>query len=428
MTLSETFELRIDRKKIWLYLAAIMVFGLLIRLLFGYYKVHYFDVDYYVDWSKSVVNDGIFAAYKNLGDRLDYPPVFLFFLYPTGWMLNNPDIFNFEPYKMLALKMVQILFDVGNILLVYIVLKKQNKVLALFAASVWALNPALIFNCGVWGQTDSLMIFFLLLAFYLLEDNKPIPATVIYAIAGLTKFQSLYFAPLFLLLLFYKREIRKSLIAFGSGIATGIIIFFPFMLYSGITLPFEVYLGGAGKWQQLTFNAYNFYAAIGLNNVSDQTKVLSFLPLSVISLILTLIVVGVFLYLFITAKNKCPWILGFLLMQGFFIFGGRMHERYQIPVLIFLLIAAVRHRSGKLFGGFAAISIISFLNQFLLFDYICTFQKTAWAPYYDDMTIAISIFNVLLYFVTFYFCMPILYPKFKPTIPEDQQTEVTELV
>ena len=105
-----------------------------------------------------------------------------------------------------------------------------------------------------------------------------------------------------------------------------------------------------------------------------------------------------------------------------------MHERYQIPVLIFLLIAAVRHRSGKLFGGFAAISIICFLNQFLLFDYICTFQKTAWAPYYDDMTIAISIFNVLLYFVTFYFCMPILYPKFKPTIPEDQQTEVTELV
>ena len=280
-------------------------------------------------------------------------------------------------------------------------MKKQNKILALFAASVWALNPALIFNCGVWGQTDSLMIFFLLLAFYLLEDNKPIPATVIYAIAGLTKFQSLYFAPLFLLLLFYKREIRKSLIAFGSGIATGIIIFFPFMLYSGITLPFEVYLGGAGKWQQLTFNAYNFYAAIGLNNVSDQTKVLSFLPLSVISLILTLIVVGVFLYLFITAKNKCPWILGFLLMQRLLYFRRQNARAISDSGTDFS--ADCRGKTSLR----QAIRRICRYFDYQLSEPVFTvrlylyFSKTAWAPYYDDMTIAISIFNVLLYFVTF---------------------------
>lgn len=92
----EVFRIKLDKRKIILFLGGVILFGLLIRLLFGYYKVHYFDVDYYIDWSKSVVNDGIFAAYRNLGDRLDYPPVFLFFLYPTGWMMNTPAIYDFE--------------------------------------------------------------------------------------------------------------------------------------------------------------------------------------------------------------------------------------------------------------------------------------------------------------------------------------------
>ncbi len=409
----ETYTLKLDKRRILLFLGCIMLFGLLIRLLFGYYKVHYFDVDYYIDWSQSVVNDGIFAAYKNLGSRLDYPPVFLFFLYPTGWMMNTPVIYDFEPYRMLALKMVQIAFDVATIPLIYKVLQKQNKLLALLMASVWAVNPTSIFNCGVWGQTDSLMIFFLLLAFWLLEQDKPLIATVVYAIAGLTKFQSLYFAPTFLLFLFYKRDLKKSLLSFGAGIGTGILIFLPFMLHSGIMLPFKVYLGGLGKWTTLTYNAFNFYAAIGLNNISDSTEFLPGIPYSALSTVLLIACVVLAVVLFFKARVKCPWLLAFVLMNSIFMFGGRMHERYQIPVLIFLLIAAARHRSGRLFGGFVGITAVSFFNHFLLFDYVCTFKRTEWAPYYDEMTVVLSIVNLILYFITLYFSVRLLFPKQK---------------
>lgn len=404
----QTYTLKLDKRKRYLFLAALLLFGLLLRLLFGYYKVHYFDIDYYIDWSKSVVNDGIFGAYQNLGSRLDYPPVFLFFLYPTGWMMNTPAIFDFEPYRMLALKIVQILFDMGTVLLIYLVLRRQNELLALGGAAVWALNPALIFNCAVWGQTDSLMVFFLLLAFWLLEQDRPIAATVVYAVAGLTKFQSLYFAPVFLLFLFYKRDIKKSLLSFGAGIGTGLVIFFPFMLHSGILLPFEVYLGGLGKWTNVTFNAFNFYAAVGLNNVSDSTPLFGGFTLGMLTTAVTVLIVAGIVLLFLKAANKCPWIFAFLIMETFFLFGGRMHERYQVPVLIFLLIAAVRHRSGKLFGGFTGIAVISFFNQFLLFDYICTFKKTAWAPYYDGMALLISVVNLAFYAFTVTICCQIL--------------------
>lgn len=407
----EVFRIKLDKRKIILFLGGVILFGLLIRLLFGYYKVHYFDVDYYIDWSKSVVNDGIFAAYRNLGDRLDYPPVFLFFLYPTGWMMNTPAIYDFEPYRMLALKMVQIAFDVATIPLIYMVLQKQNKIPALLAASVWALNPAMIFNCGVWGQTDSLMIFFLLLSFWLLEQDKPVAATIVFAIAGLTKFQSLYFAPVFLLFLFYKRNIKKSLLAFGAGIGTGILIFLPFMFYSGVTLPFEVYLGGLGKWTNLTFNAFNFYAALGWNNISDSTELFPGFPVGVISTILLIACVVIIVLLFLRAPLKCPWLLAFLCMNSIFMFGGRMHERYQVPVLIFLLIAAARHHSGRLFGGFIGIAAVSFFNQFFLFDYICTYQQTAWAPYYSTIVVIISIVNLILYALTLYFSLKIMFQK-----------------
>jgi hypothetical protein len=38
-------------------------------------------------------------------------------------------------------------------------------------------------------------------------------------------------------------------------------------------------------------------------------------------------------------------LLGFLFMQTIFIFTTRMHERYQIPVLAFALIACMHHKA-----------------------------------------------------------------------------------
>ncbi len=409
----ERLTLQLNRKKAMLFLGCIILFGLLIRLMFAYYKVHYFDLDYYVDWSQSVVNDGIFAAYQNLGRRLDYPPVFLFFLYPTGWLLNLPAVNDFGPYRMLALKMVQVAFDVAVIPMIYLVLRKQNRIIALMAAAVWAANPTAIFNSSVWGQTDSLMIFFLLLAFWLLEQDRPTIATVVYAIAGLTKFQSLYFAPVFLLFLFYRRGIKKPLLSFGAGVGTGVLIFLPFTFYSGIALPFQVYLGGLGKWTNITFNAYNIYAAVGLNNVIDSSEALPGIPYSVLGTGLTILAVVVVTVLFFLAPNKCPWTFAFLLMNSIFMFGGRMHERYQIPVLIFLLIAAVRNRSGKLFGGFLATTAITFSNHFLLFEHIVTHQTAAWSPAYGTLTVICSILNVILYFFTAFFGLTQLFPNLR---------------
>ena len=200
------------------------------------------------------------------------------------------------------------------------------------------------------------------------------------------------------------------------------------MLHSGVLLPFKVYLGGLGKWTNVTFNAFNFYAAIGLNNVSDATPLFGNFTLAMLTTVITILLIAGILLLFFKVPKKCPWIFAFLIMETLFLFGGRMHERYQVPVLIFLLIAAVRHRSGRLFGSFVGITVICFFNQFLLFDYICTFQKTAWAPYYDNMAVIISVINLIVFCLTFVFCYQILKipAKASDVITEAKSNAVSE--
>ena len=72
------------------FLAALLLSAALVRLILGYTAVHYFDLGYYVDWSSGVLED-FFGAYDRI-ENLDYPPLFLFPLYFTGWVMSDPRV------------------------------------------------------------------------------------------------------------------------------------------------------------------------------------------------------------------------------------------------------------------------------------------------------------------------------------------------
>ena len=162
--------IKLSRKTVTYSLIAIILFSLGFRLFAGYSYIHFFDLNYYILWS-SGVHEGLFAAYENIAS-LDYPPMWLFPMYIVGFFTTNPAVQEAVPYYVLALKIFQILFDVAIIPLIYFVLRKKNQVFALLLAATWALNPAAIVNSSYWGQTDSVMIFLLLVSFWLLEERK----------------------------------------------------------------------------------------------------------------------------------------------------------------------------------------------------------------------------------------------------------------
>ena len=394
-------DIKLSRKTITYSLVAIVLFALCIRLFAGYTYLHRFDLNYYILWSTGVHN-GLFDAYEHIAS-LDYPPMWLFPMYIVGFFTTNPDIQAAEPYYILALKIFQILFDVAIIPLIYVVLRKKNQFFALLLAGTWAVNPAIIVNSSYWGQTDSVMIFLLLVAFWLLEERKMVAAMVWYCIACLTKFQCLYFAPVLLLYLFFSRyDIKTVIKSICAGAATVIVAFLPFMINSGVLLPFEVYFGGHGQYKEATLNAFNLYGLFGLNRVSDVTPLIGPITLNHISLFITVVIVALVVYLFFKAPRKSPWLLCFVLMQSIFMLTSRMHERYQIPVLIFSLVAIVMHNSSKLFGVYIIQTVMVFVNEGLLFLKATHGYAVPWLEYYPQIMVVLSGVNLLIYCWTMY--------------------------
>lgn len=401
-------DVKLSRKTVTYTLVAIVLFSLCFRLFVGYTYLHRFDLNYYILWSQGVHN-GFFNAYEHIAS-LDYPPMWLFPMYIVGFFTTNPAIQAAEPYFILALKIFQILFDVAIIPLIYVVLRKKNQVFALLLAASWAINPATIVNSSFWGQTDSVMIFLLLVSFWLLEERRMVAAMVWFCIACLTKFQCLYFAPVILLYLFFSKYDVKTIIkAIGAGVAVVLGVFLPFMINSGILLPFEVYFGGHGQYKEATLNAFNLYGLFGLNRKSDVQPLLGPITLNHISLFITLLILAIVVYLYFKAPKKSSWLLCFVLMQSIFMLTSRMHERYQIPVLIFCLVAIVYHKSSRLFGVYILQTVMVFINEGFLFLKATHGYSVPWLEQYPQIMVVFSGINLIVYCFTMYVAVKEMY-------------------
>lgn len=379
-----------------LFFAAILISAVLVRLMVAYSTVHYYDISYYVDWSAGASQD-LFGAYKNIGN-LDYPPLFLYLLSVIGKILNVNDIGNFEQYRMLLLKFWQIGFDICIICLLYLMLSKRSITAALSVSSLWAISPTMILNSSYWGQTDSIMIFLLLLSFWKLTQKQPVFASVVMTLACLMKFQSLYFAPLFGIALLVNFPLKQVLRSAAGGIAALLVVCAPFIARSGPLLLWDIYFGGYSQYPHVSLNACNLYGAIGLNMQPITAPMFGVLPVEYLSA--TLLVASLFLLLalYMTATEKSVWLVGAMFMQTVFMFTTRMHERYQVPVLAFLLVAAVWHSSKRLFAGFLALSVVTFFNQFIVLQLNLAGEfRGAWLAYFETIVTVISVVNIGVY-------------------------------
>ncbi|MCR2024631.1 glycosyltransferase 87 family protein [Anaerotruncus colihominis] len=403
-----TGGLRLSKKDTHLLIGTLTLFALILRLMVAYTSVHYYDLSFYVDWSTGVTRD-FYGAYNNI-ESLDYPPLFLFPLFLTGKLLSV-DVFTiFEPYRMLALKGWQLLFDTACVPLFYTVLRRWGVLASIAGAALWAVNPTALLNSAYWGQTDAIMIFLVVVAFALLEQRRAVWSGVVMTLACLMKFQSLYFAPVYALVLLTAYPPRKSLQTIAAGLGTAAAVFLPFMARSGFALPARIYFGGFEKYAGTSLNAFNLYGALGLNYQSIDTELIGGVTAGLISVIASVLACALLVYLFFTATTRSLWLLGFVFMQTVFLFSARMHERYQIPVLAMALAACFCHKSRKLFTGFAALTVMTFLNHFFVIEEMFTADKSlAWIAHYDLIVIILSWVNLLLYIWTLAISIRIFY-------------------
>lgn len=399
---------KLPRGQVFWFLAVLTGSALILRFMIGYTTVHYFDLSFYVDWSNGAAED-IFGAYNHI-TNLDYPPLFLFPLYLTGKLMDSAQISGFDGYAMLALKGWQMLFDIAVIPLLYVALRRQGDLFALACAALWAVNPTVIYNSSYWGQTDCIMIFLLVLAFHLLTTGRPVWAGFVITLACLMKFQSLYFVPVFALALLTTYPLRKVLRSAAAGLLTAGAVFFPFCLRSGWKLPLEVYFGGFKQYPGASLNAFNLYTAQGMNFFSSYCDLFGPVSAETFSMFMIVLLAAATVFFWFTASERSVWLSAFLFMQTIFLFTTRMHERYQIPALVFALAACVVHRSGTMLASYFLLTVMTFLNHFLVIEEV--FQgnnKEAWALRFDQIAQTLSWTNLLLYLFTLAVVLHIYY-------------------
>lgn len=386
----------------------VLVFAFMLRLLIGMGYFNAFDTYWYRNWALASQN-GVFNLYNNQEINLDYPPIYVLFLAVTGFFyrfVGNAEAHNYV--QMLFMKSWPIIFDVLAGVAIYFYTKKWGNKAAVFASCLWLFSPATIFNSAFWGQTDGLMCLCLLLSFWILEKH-PILAAVMFAISGLTKFQCLYFTPVFLYLLFKNYGIKKFLIGIGSAALTVLITFLPFMIATNRPLLFfEVYLNGGNAYPHLTLNAFNVYGIFGLNWVKESTEILFGLTYVHLNLVLTVLIFVATFILMVVSKRKCPFLFSFVLMQSLFLFTTRMHERYQFTVLVFILIATVIYKQKEFFNSFIWLTIIITINQAVpMFDWQNGGSFLSGMNYTYIMSI-VSVINLMVYIYSVYYSVKFL--------------------
>ncbi|MEE1027040.1 MAG: glycosyltransferase 87 family protein [Acutalibacteraceae bacterium] len=399
----------------------VIIFGTLLRFAIGvgYYNPQ--DTLWYKTWVLAL-NDGVFDIYARADSiNLDYPPIYLFFLRILGIFYN---IFgeNVHSYTdMFVMKFFPIVGDILCAAALYLIFKKESPKTGLVAAALWMFNPTTIFNSSFWGQTDGIMCLLLLLSFVALERDKPILASVLFAACGMTKFQCLFFTPLFLTELFVKFRVSKFLKGISAAAITVAAVFLPFMIGSKNPFLFlDVYLKGQGTYPYCTLNAFNFYGILSLNWAPDSIGLPSAHMLSM-WLIVVLIVLLILAYLF--ARRRSVWVLGFLFMNTLFMFMTRMHERYQFVVIIFILMAAIVHKNRGFFYCFMGISFITFINQLIpMFSW--RQGGSVFSEYYGFLMVIFSVVNLIIYLLSAYVSVKFMFPKNKENITENREVNV----
>jgi Gpi18-like mannosyltransferase len=407
---------KVKQKYITYFVFCVLVFATIMKLSAAASFISWFDTADYLTWAKGL-QSGLFNAYAQTLPP-QYPPIYLFPLFLVGKIY--PALSGFDPFVMVLLKSVPIIFDVAGGAVIYILFK--NKISAEFAAALaitYVINPAVMYNSTYWGQTDSIMLFIVLCSFFAFETNRPILGTIIFAIGVLTKPQFTLCVPIVLFELFSKYTIKNAAKAMCAGIITGLVVFAPFMAYTkeGILLPFKVYFGTFSAFNYINLNAFNFYGVFNLNWVSDITPLISFdilskhidITMHTLSLFITILIIGMALHLFKNAKIKSISLISFIYMQFMFMFTTRMHERYQIVVIAFLLVAFIFLKDKRILLLYAVLSIVIFVNQAaLLSGFYVQNYLTNWNVIFRYIQWFFSLVNIFALLYSVYICYDIM--------------------
>jgi alpha-1,6-mannosyltransferase len=259
-----------------------------------------------------------------------YPPVCQF-IFAASARINGANLLA----NIVTMRVLIVLAELGSIVLLYKLAKKLE--FPPYLVAIYAFNPLIIVELTGNLHFEAVMVFFLLLAVYLLIAGRQIYSAATFALAVGTKLLPLIFLPLLIKRIGWVRSLRYFAI-----VATGLLVLFsPFL--SG--RPITNFVSSLGLYfQKFEFNASIYYLVrwlgyqiTGYNIIAVSGIVLGVISASIIvvvafrekvvswpSLFSNMLICATVYFFFATTVH--PWYLTSLVMLAVF-------TKYRYPLV-----------------------------------------------------------------------------------------------
>lgn len=347
-----------------LRLVYILLAALLLRLFLVYFQ-YSGDTQNHLAWATSFLNKPLGLYTRSIAgfETANYPPlaVYLFSLFRLIYHLftNTAHFLNrtikLFPSKLIFLlptlnmqvaflKLPAILADLGIGLLIFKFLNQrftQSK--SLLYTSLFLFNPAVIYISTIWGQIESLPVFFVLLSIYFIKlksDHKSsyYLSHLSFLLAILCKQTALWLAPALLIFWLKNSNLKSLLKGLIIQLLAFVILYLPFTGFNFQAFP--LYLSTLqGSSQLVSDSAWNLWHLIFKGRkIADSTAILGF-PVRFWSLLLLSVFYTKSLFDYYQAKKGSNLFKTLLILSlSAFFFQTRVHERHLFPALAFLLL------------------------------------------------------------------------------------------
>lgn len=403
------------------------VIAFVIRSVLAYYLKGYpSDMSCWIAWGNKMLSGGPGHFYAP-DYFCDYPPGYVTVLGIFAWF--NKILGLSGNATQLIFKMPAILADMALMISVFVIgYKTMGKKPALILGIILMINPLLFINSSAWGQVESVLAIFLILAMYQLYKKNYLLSGVLYVIAVLMKPQALMVGPVFLFAFVASKDWKMIL----KMICIGIVMVFAFSIafnydaWSNDSLSFgsklitslnpmwliEKYMSTLGSYKYFSINAFNLYTVFKLNWASLEVGGAAEVWLNVLNYAMMAIAILGALVLFIKIKSPSGkiFIPSFFIISFLFTFGLKMHERYLITPIIFLIFEYLLSKNKRTLLIFAVFSAVNFINVFCILRYILMFNTSG--PSYSAIAFA-SVLEVITFIVSMFVILHdyVLYPE-----------------
>ncbi len=349
---------RFYQKKLFWLLVALFLGAFLIRLdMTQIIHGHATDINNFKAWSMHAARNPFRLFYDSVtgkgngGIWADYPPLYILVLWLTGkiQMLVDPTFAQWKGSGFTILtKLPAILTDLGCMAFLILILKRFVALpLALFAALIFALHPAVIYESAMWGQIDSVTLFLQLAAIWFLAKKDYTSAIIFTTLNILVKPQGLILMPLILFITAYRKQwLQLAVGLFASALVTFSVtaIFVP--LNEILPWLLKQYGSQADLYSFSSIQAFNLWSLTGMWK-SDARLAMGISHKTLGLIFFSLAYAGALAYYVFKARendedeNRVILHASAWIMIAFFLFPTRMHERYLYSGLFLLLGSAM---------------------------------------------------------------------------------------